>query len=135
MPKVPKGKKGVYILLDEKVYQQLIEHIKSTYPGNTYGLLSIEIQNAIAHWLNEKKYETHTKAHMNPGIPRVQQKIDMIIRWLKENGYVNQFTVKDWTIACSHTVGADPRTINKYLNLAIKLGRVKHIVSTIYEII
>ena len=134
MPKIPKGKKRLEVYIDEELYKKLIEHIKTFYPGNTYGLLSVEVQNAIAHWLNEKQF-AHTNSHMNPAIPKVQQKIDMIIKWLKENGYVNQFTTKDWTIACSHTVGADPRTVNKYLNLAVKLGRVKHIVSTIYEII
>jgi hypothetical protein len=135
MPKVPKGKKMLLVYIDEKLYEELWNHIKSFYPGSIHGLLSVEVQNAIAHWLNEKKYQTHTKVRMNPAIPKVQQKIDSIIRWLKENGYVNQFTVRDWTIACSHTVGADPRTVNKYLNLAEKLGRVKHIVGSVYEII
>jgi hypothetical protein len=129
------GKVQLKVYIDEELYKKLWEYIKKTYPGSTYGLLSVEVQNAIAHWLNEKQYQLHTQIHTNPGLPKVQQKVDLIIRWLKENGYVNQFTTKDWTIACSHTVGADPRTINKYLNLAVKLGRVKHIVSTIYEII
>jgi hypothetical protein len=129
------GKVQLKVYIDEELYKKLWEYIKKTYPGSTYGLLSIEVQNAIAHWLNEKQYQLHTQTHTNPGLPKVQQKIDSIIKWLKENGYVNQFTTKDWTIACSHTVGGDPRTVNKYLNLAVKLGRVKHIVSTIYEII
>jgi hypothetical protein len=129
------GKVQLKVYIDEELYKKLWEYIKKTYEGSTYGLLSVEVQNAIAHWLNEKQYQLHAQKHTNPGLPKVQQKIDQIIRWLKENGYINQFTTKDWTIACSHVVGADPRTVNKYLNLAVKLGKVKHIVSTIYEII
>jgi ribosomal protein S8 len=135
MPKVPKGKKGIYILLDEEVYKKLWEHIKESYSGSTYGLLSLEIQNAIVHWLNEKKFSTHTKTHINPGRPRSQQKIDQIIRWLKENGFINQFSYKDWILACSSTVGSDERTINKYLNLALRFNRIKHIVGSVYEIV
>jgi hypothetical protein len=137
MPRrVPKGKKGVYILLEEELYKRLIEHIKIFYEGrSTYGLISREIQNAIAHWLNEKEYSAHTKTHINPGIPRIQEKVNQIIKWLKQSGHINEFTISDWRIACMHTVGGDPRTIKKYLDYALKLNRVKNIAFGVYEII
>ena len=83
MPKLPKGKKGLYAIIDEEIYNKLIEHIKSFYPGkSTYGLVSIEVQQAIAHWLNEKQASTHTHKQINPGIPKAQRNLDLIFQWL-----------------------------------------------------
>jgi len=136
MPNLPKGKKGLYVYIDEELYKKLIEHIKSFYPGkSTYGLISIEVQQAIVHWLNEKQASTHTHKQINPGIPKAQRNLDLIFQWLKARGYINQFSLSDWNLACANTVGSDPRTINKYLNLALKIGRAKHIIGNVYEIV
>ena len=136
MPKLPKGKKGFYIIIDEEIYNKLIEHIKTSYPGkSTYGLIGVEVQQAIAHWLNEKQDSTHTHTKINPGIPKAQRNLDLIFQWLKARGYINQFSLSDWNLACANTIGSDPRTINKYLNLALKIGRAKHIIGNVYEIV
>ena len=135
MPKVPKGKKMLLVYIDEDVYEKLWEHIKTSYAGSVHGLLSIEVQQAIAHWLNEKQDSTHTHTQINPGIPKAQRNLDLIFQWLRSKGYINQFSLSDWNLACANTVGSDPRTINKYLNLALKIGRAKYIVGRVYEIV
>jgi len=136
MPNVPKGKKMLLVYIDEELYKNLIEHIKSFYPGkSTYGLISIEVQQAIANWLNEKQASTHTHKQINPGIPKAQRNLDLIFQWLRSKGYINQFSLSDWNLACANTIGSDPRTVNKYLNLALKIGRAKYIVGRVYEIV
>jgi len=98
-------------------------------------LISIEVQQAIVHWLNEKQASTPTHKQINPGIPKAQRNLDLIFQWLKARGYINQFSLSDWNLACANTIGSDPRTINKYLNLALKIGRAKHIIGNVYEIV
>jgi len=140
MPRVPKGKIQLSVLISEDLYKRLWDHIKSKYSGSTYGLLSIEVQNAIAHWLAEQEAQgegrAHTKARkLNPGVPRIQAKVDEIVRWLRSRGYLNQFTLRDWELACAHTVGSDRRTIEKYLRFAERLGRVKNVAGVVWEMI
>ncbi len=134
MPKIPKGKKRLEVLIDEETYNKLMELIKIKYQ-RTHGALSIEVNDALAHWLLEQSAVAHTKAHTNPGLPRLQQNLDMIIRKLKELGFFLQFTLSDWIKACSLTVGSDKRTWRKYLNYAIMFGRIKYLAGQVYEII
>jgi hypothetical protein len=51
----PKGKKLLAVYIDEELYKKLWEYIESSYQENIHELLKIEVQNAITHWLNEKK--------------------------------------------------------------------------------
>ena len=134
MPKIPKGKKGLYVLVDEDVYNKLMDLIKMKY-NKLHGVLSVEVNDALAHWINEQTPLTHTRAHINPGIPRIQQNLDTIIRKLKELGFFLQFTLSDWIKACALTVGSDRRTWKKYLDYALKFHRVNWIAGQIYEII
>jgi len=128
------NKKGLFARIDSELLFRFKRFVIDKY-GKLNGSFSIEVQNAIAHWLNEQGLAAHTKTHINPGIPRIQNKIDSIIRWLRDNGYTNQFTLKDWEQATIHVVGSDPRTIKKYLNLARKLGRIKPYAGNVWEII
>jgi hypothetical protein len=120
--------------IDEEVMRAFWAHLKAKYE-RPFGALSAEVQNAIAHWLNEAGTSAHTQAHMNPGLPIAQAKIDQIIQWLKSKGFTNQFTIRDWQKACINTVGSDTRTIKKYLKLAGEMGRIKPITPLIWEII
>lgn len=129
------GKTTFSVRIDEDLLQQLKQFVLSKY-GKLYEVLGVEVQNAIAHWIGEQGLISHTNSHkINPGIPRVQGKIDGIIAWLRDAGYSNQFSMNSWKQACIHTVGSDQRTVDKYLHLAKNLGRVKHYAGAIWEIV
>jgi len=134
MPKIPKGKVQILVYVSEEVANKLHEYIRRKYPRSTHGALSSEVQKAIEHWLSEVGSATmegdpNTHAHTDSGVSRV----DAIIKWLRDKGYVNQFTVRDWEIACIYTVGSDKRTIDKYFKLAERLGRIKHVVGSVWR--
>jgi hypothetical protein len=81
-------KRAVLVRIDEELYKKLWGYIKAAYPGSVYGALSVEVQNAIAHWLNEKSltmrtFAAHTNAHMSPSIPRTQHRIGKLVNWLR----------------------------------------------------
>jgi len=122
------------VYIPDELRDKLYDYVKAKY-AKIHGGLSIEVQNAIAHWLNEQALAAHTKTHINPGLPRAQMKIDAIIKWLRDRGFTNQFTVRDWEKACVDTVGSDPRTVQKYLRLAEKLHRVKFYAGNVWEIV
>ncbi|MEM2363649.1 MAG: hypothetical protein QXQ20_08170 [Candidatus Nezhaarchaeales archaeon] len=74
MPRVPKGKVQLSVLISEDLYKRLWDHIKNKYSGSTYGLLSIEVQNAIAHWLAEQEAQgegegAHKSTQTEPRCP------------------------------------------------------------------
>jgi len=128
-------KRRALITLDEEGHQQFWRFVKAKYCGSVYGAFSLEVQQALVHWMNEHGLAAHTNAHINPLIPRSQAKVEQILAWLRRRGYVNQFSIKDWALACSHVVGSDKRTIRKYLQVAEALGRVKHHAANIWELI
>jgi hypothetical protein len=128
------AKRGLFVRVEETLLKEFKAYVLEKY-GKIDGVLGIEIQNAMNHWLNEARAGAHTQTHINPGIPLSQARVDQIINRLKSRGYINQFTLKDWEIACIDTVGSDPRTIRKYLKLAGRLGRIKPITPIVWEII
>jgi hypothetical protein len=126
---------GIHTRIDAEVLRRFKEFVIGKY-GKLHGCLKVEVQQALAHWLDEHGLEAHTNSHkINPGIPRVQLKIDEIITWLRGKGYSNQFTNHAWNQACLNTVGSDERTIKKYLKLAKSLGRIKHYAGAVWEIV
>jgi hypothetical protein len=134
MTKIPKGKAPLFAYIPTELRDQFYRFVKAKY-ANLHGGLSIEVQNAIAHWLNEQGLAAHTNTRINPGKPKAQEKIDRIVAWLKERGYTNQFSIQDWEKACIHTVGGDRRTVEKYLKLAAQMGRIKFYAGKVWEII
>lgn len=120
--------------IKEEVAIQFKQFVLNKY-GKLHGVLGEEVQNALVSWMGNQGLAAHTKTHINPGIPRTQMKIDQIIKWLRDQGYSNQFVDGAWEKACVSTVGSDPRTINKYLHLAKKLGRIKHYAGAVWEIV
>jgi len=126
-------KKTYSFRIDEEVMYRLKQFVLSKH-GRIYEVLGEEVTTAILNHI-DRETSTHTYAHTQSFPLRSYQKLDIIITWLRENGYTKQFHIKDWILACSNTVGADNRTIRKYLKLAESFGKVKHIVGNIYELI
>ena len=121
-----------------RVEDSVIKEFKA-FVFNKYGKLhtgfGTEVQQALAHWLNEHGLNTHANSHINPGMPKSQGKLDSIIATLRSTGLSNQFTTKDWERACIHVVGCDERTVLKYLKLAKTLGRAKPYAGSVWEIV
>lgn len=120
--------------IKEETVIQFKQFVLNKY-GKLHGVLGEEVQNALVSWMGNQGLVAHTKTHINPGMPRAQAKIDQIIKWLRNQGYSNQFVSTAWDQACICTVGSDQRTIDKYLHLAKKLGRIKHYAGAVWEIV
>ncbi len=122
------------VRIETTVLQQFKQFVLNKY-GKLYDGMGTEVQQALAHWLNEHGLNTHANSHINPGMPKSQGKLDTIIATLRATGLSNQFTTKDWERACIHVVGSDERTIIKYLKLAKTLGRAKPYAGSVWEIV
>ncbi|HID65642.1 MAG TPA: hypothetical protein EYP32_01755, partial [Aquificaceae bacterium] len=59
MPKVPKGKVGMYVYIDKKLYEELRALVKAKYPYLRGGL-SREVEAALWYWVR-----VHTQKHTN----------------------------------------------------------------------
>jgi len=125
-------KKTYSFRLDESLMQRFKEYVLAKH-GRIYEVLSEEVTAALQYYLDEK-VGAHTNTHKTFA-SKGYLKLDAVLNWLRENGYTRQFHIKDWMMACSHTVGADERTIRKYLQLAERLGKIRHVVGNIYELI
>lgn len=128
------GKVQLKVYLESDLRDKFYSFVKTKYES-VHGGLSIEVQNAIAHWMGEQGLAAHTQTRINPGMPRIQEKIDELIKWLREKGYTNQFTLNDWEQAVVHNLGGDPRTVKKYLDLAKKIGKIKPYAGNVWEIV
>lgn len=128
------GKVQLKVYLESDLRDKFYSFVKTKYES-VHGGLSIEVQNAIAHWMSEQGLAAHTQTRINPGMPRIQEKIDELIKWLREKGYTNQFTLNDWEQAVVHNLGGDPRTVQKYLDLAKKIGKIKPYAGNVWEIV
>jgi len=116
MPKVPAGKRGVYVYIDDLLYRQLMELIKSKYPG-LHGL-SAEVENAIRLYLQQH-------AHTDSGKPEDEKPKSRTLKTLKDiseklEGF-KEVTDQDVEDVIVKTVGGDRRTVSKYRYLLQKL--------------
>ena len=138
MPKIPEGRKGFYVIIDELVYDSLINLIKKKYTS-LHGAISAEVQDALAHWISEHEetLELHTNTHklINPSLPRSHKDAREIIDWLKEHGFCLQCKDKDLRKAISHVRGSDPRTIKKWMLFLVDNGYMKWITHRSLEIL
>jgi len=138
MAKVKKGKKGIYIIISEEIDKKLRELINMKYNGFEKGLLSAEVENALAHWI-----ALHTQKHANPAVnslnpkPKVKQVFDAIRERLKAKYgyYPQQVSFRDLEEAIELERGSDKRTIKKWIQLFLKYKLIKHIAGQVYEVV
>jgi len=126
--------KGFFVRVDGDVADRFRVFVFTKY-GKLHGVLGVETQNALVHWMSEQGLAAHTQARINPGMPKIQERIDGLIKWLRDKGYTNQFTLKDWEQAVVNNIGGDPRTVTKYLALGKKIGKIKLYAGNVYEIV
>ena len=134
MPKPPLGKKGIYVYLDEPVFESLWEYIKEIYKESIYGALSAEVQNAIVEYLRIKHAQIHTRP-LNPRTPTVHRICREIVQRLKDEGFVNQVSSRVLAKVIGEVRGADRRTVRKWVELLEKNGYTKSIGTYTWEIL
>lgn len=127
------GKVRVTFYIDEALKNEFYAFVKAKYDF-LHGGLSCEIENALRFWLGE---HAHTNAHKNvdPRLSRVEQKLMAILKVMRDQGITQQFSKRDFEVACARVAGSDPRTIKKYLQWAQRLGLIRHRVGAIWEMI
>jgi hypothetical protein len=134
MTKIPKGKKGIYVLINEEVYNKLMNLIKIKY-NRLHGALSAEVEEALEFWLRVQSSSAETNAYISPVAPKVHRGLERIFKVLRELGFFYQFTLNDWIKACAITVGHDPRTYKKYLKYALMFNKIKHVGGDVYQFV
>jgi len=142
MPKIPKGKKGVFIYIDENLWKEFVALIKVKYSNTdrVRGLLSWEIEQALRNWVslhNNKHTQIHTKVNPSPVAFRVHQQIKEYLegKYGIDFSQVQQIHRKFLIEAIEATRGSDKRTIKKWINELLKYKLIKFITPQIVEIV
>ena len=134
MPNLPSGKRGVYVYLDDAVFENLWEYIKQVYADSTYGALSTEVQNAVVEYLRIKHAQIHTRP-LNPKTPTVHKICRVIVQSLKDEGFINQVSSRVLTKVIGEIRGTDKRTVRKWMEQLEKNGYIKSIGTYSWEIL
>ena len=135
MPKLPKGKRGLYILVDEVIHSKLWDFIRKKYDKNVYGALSFEVEKAIEYYLQAAGMHTNTHKFEDSTLPRTHRYCREIIRWLKDHypGY-ERFTVSQIREAIMNVRGSDDRTLRKWLRNLVRLGYLKPVNNRVFKL-
>ena len=139
VPKLPKGKVGLYIVIDEELNKKLREIISLKYRGFSKGLLSREVEEALAYWVRLHTHE-HTKLAVNSTVnphPKVYDVFKQVQEYFRRKyKYLpQQVTYRDLEEAISAIRGSDKRTIRKWIGLFLKWKCIKMITPNIYELV
>ena len=138
MPKIPEGKRGMFVYIDINVHDQLRNLIKKKFT-KFHGALSMEVQDAIAHWISEheESLDFHTNSHklVNPMFPRDHIRAREIVSDLKNKGFTLQCSRKDLWRAIENVRGSDKRTLIKWTKFVVDHGYLKWISHRILEIV
>jgi len=138
MKKIPKGKKALYVYIDEDIYNKLKKYVKLCF-DNAHGALSAVVQDAIASFLMHTGIDmvsAHTIHKLaNPRLPRCHVYAQQIINYLRDRGCSVTCSVKDLKEAIINTRGSDPRTIRKWMRFLVENGYMKWIASRVLEIV
>jgi len=124
-------KEPMLVWISKDLKDKLYTIVKAKYQGLRGGL-SLEVENAIKFWL-EGHAHTNTHKTFDPRLSRIEQKLMAILRIMRDQGIVQQFSKRDFEVACARVAGSDPRTIKKYLQWAQRLGLIRHRVGAIWE--
>lgn len=126
------------VYLDKRLVDDLWDLIEKKYK-KTYGALSSEVQDALAHWISEHQetLELHTNTHkvINPSLPGSHRQARQIIDYLREQGFHLQCKDKDLQKAIINTRGSDSRTIKKWMLFLVDNGYMKWITHRTLEIL
>jgi len=132
------GKKRLHVYLDPDIHDKLVNLIRKKF-HKLHGALSMEVQDALAHWISEheESLDFHTNSHklINPMLPRDHIRARGIIDELKGKGFTLQCSRKDLWRAIENVRGSDERTLIKWTKFLIDHGYMKWISHRILEIV
>ena len=139
MPKIPKGKVGVFLYIDKRIWQEF-RRLAFMKHENFHGALSYEVNEALRNWIllhySQHRQNTHK---INP-VPKVHKAFMEVKKYLKEKyGMLmisGQHISRRFLVeAIMATRGTDPRTVRKWIKLFLQYKLIKHINGELYEII
>ena len=127
------------VYIDEEINKKLREIIVMKYRTLEKGLLSREVQEALAYWIR-----LHTQRHTGPvqlnklnPHPKAFDVFEQVKDYLrKKYKYLpQQVTFNDLAEAISAVRGSDKRTIRKWLDEFLKWKLVKPIAPQVFELV
>jgi len=136
MVKKHKERESLHIKIDPQINKELRLLIIKKHGIFYKGLLSDEINEALAHWIR-----LHTRTQENIHIINPPNKVSTtfskVIQFLKEKyGYAPREVTYDDLVYCIDCVrGGDKRTIRKWLRAFIKYKLIKRISDHTFEIL
>ena len=128
-------KEQIKFYIERNLNKQLRELINRKYEKYERGLLSAEINLAIAAWI-DRHTQMHAGFSINPR-PRTAQVADAVKNYLtKKNGFrPQQVTLDELTNAISVLRGNDKRTIGKWLKEFAKWRIIKEVAPSVFELV
>ena len=124
--KIPKDKVQINVLIDKKLYDELIKIAPEIY-GQVRGSISYVVNEALKAYLAPR---LHTQIHTNPK-HKVREVYEQIVKAVMElRGYnfkPKDILEKDLETAIAEVRGSDPRTISKWKNILAKQGLIKFV--------
>ena len=143
MPRLPRGKVGVMVIIDKEVWDEF-RKLAFMKHDHFRGALSYEVEQALRNWLALHRSSAGEKnqripAKVNPK-PKVAAAFDQVKEYLskKFNCPITtgaQVSRSHIIEAISNTRGTDPKTISKWLSLFEKLKLIKHVSGEVYEVL
>lgn len=139
MPRIPRGKVGVFLYIDKQLWQEF-KKLAFMKHERLHGVLSFEVEEALRNWialhLSQHTQNTHK---INP-MPKVHKAFLEVKNYLKKK--YGMLMISGQHIARRHLVeaimatrGTDPRTIRRWLKLFLESKLIKHVSGEIYEVV
>lgn len=142
MPRLPKGKIGVYIYVDERLWDEF-RRLAFMKHDAFHGVLSYELEQAIQAWLAQhthKNTQILVPNKVNPQ-PKVYKVFNQVKEYLKQTyGYAaivagQQVPKVHLQSAIMAIRGADDRTVEKWMDRFLKAKLIKWVAGELYEIV
>jgi len=141
MWKVPKGKVGVHVLIDEKVWREFKRLALLKYE-KARGAISYEVEQALRNWIALHSQDPHKPvAKVNPQ-PRVLAVFAEVKKYLMERYRDYKVIVQGTQIprrllieAIKAVRGCDPRTVENWMKNFVEAKLIKHIAGEVYEVL
>jgi len=152
MPKLGKGKVGLYVSISEEVLKKFKELVRMKH-DRLRDALSYEVEQALAYWLLEHTH-TNSPATCPPsqvgGLKLEVRRLNPPIRYLKvwfevkkyleerllyDFSKTRQVHVDDLRVAIGAVRGGDERTLKRWPETFEKYGILKRISPKFYEVV
>jgi len=140
MPKLPKGKVRLEVLISEDVAKKFYELVKMKHE-NLRGALSYEVEQALRNWIAAHTSSTQILAKKSNPQPKALVVWERVKEYLKRRLDIPTIVAgmqvhKSFLIEAIAAVrGEDPRTIRKWLDKFIEYKLVKPLGPNVYEVI